>query len=160
VTLEEAFHGTTRNIQYEAGRTIQARVPRGVRTGSRIRLSGQGEPGIGGGEAGNLYLVVRVLPHDKFRREGDDLHVTVPVDLYTAVLGGSIAVSTFDRQVSLTIPPGTDNGRVFRLSGLGMPHLQDSEKRGDLYATVQIQVPKGLTEREQELFRELKELRD
>ncbi len=160
VTLEEAFHGSTRSIQYEGGRTIQARVPRGVQTGSRIRLSGQGEPGVGGGEAGNLYLVVRVLPHDVFTREGDDLHVTVPVDLYTAILGGSIAVSSLDRQVRLTIPAETDSGRVFRLSGLGMPLLQDSEKRGDLFATVQVQLPANLTEREQELFRELKELRD
>src|SRR5690606_7607247 len=82
VTLEEAFHGTTRNIQYENGRTIQAHVPRGVRTGSRIRLSGQGQPGAGGGAAGDLYLVVRVLHDNQFKRDGDDLRLTVPVDLY------------------------------------------------------------------------------
>lgn len=159
VTLEEAFHGTTRNIQYENGRTIQARVPRGVRTGSRIRLSGQGQPGARGGEAGDLYLLVRVLPHDTYQREGDDLHVTVPVDLYTMLMGGSTNVVSLDRQVRLTIPPETENGRVFRLSGLGMPSLQNPEERGDLYVKVEVQLPKNLSEEEQELLRQLQALR-
>lgn len=160
VTLEEAFHGTTRNIQYENGRTIQARVPRGVRTGSRIRLSGQGQPGARGGAAGDLYLVVRVLPHEKFRRDGDDLHVTVPVDLYTMLMGGSTSVSSIDRTVRLTIPPETENGRVFRLSGLGMPNLQDPDRRGDLYATVEAQLPTNLSDEEKELLRQLQALRE
>lgn len=160
VTLEEAFQGTTRTIQFEGGRTIQAQIPRGVRTGSRVRLSGQGQAGAGGAEAGNLYLVVHVLPHEKFRREGDDLHITVPVDLYTALLGGSTSVPSLDRQVKLTIPPETDNGRVFRLSGLGMPKLRNPEKRGDLYATVQVQLPKNLSEDEKELLQQLKSIRD
>ena len=159
ITLEEAFHGTTRNIQYENGRTIQARVPRGVRTGSRVRLSGQGQPGAGGAQAGDLYLVVRVLPHDRFRREGDDLHLTVPVELYNMLLGGSTTISSLDRQVRLTIPPETENGRVFRLTGLGMPKLQNPDERGDLYAAVQVQLPQNLTEQERELLENLRELR-
>jgi len=159
ITLEEAFHGTTRNIQYENGRTIQARVPRGVRTGSRVRLSGQGQPGAGGARAGDLYLVVRVLPHDRFRREGDDLHLTVPVELYNMLLGGSTTISSLDRQVRLTIPPETENGRVFRLTGLGMPKLQNPDERGDLYAAVQVQLPQNLTEQERELLENLRELR-
>ncbi len=159
VTLEEAFQGTTRNIQYENGRTIQARIPRGVRSGSRIRLSGQGQPGVSGGAAGDLYLVVRVLPHDRFRREGDDLHVTVPVDLYSMLMGGSTTVSSIDRSVRLAIPPETENGRVFRLSGLGMPNLQDPDQRGDLYATVQVELPKNLSDEEKDLLRQLQELR-
>lgn len=160
VTLEEAFHGTTRNIQYENGRTIQARVPRGVRTGSRIRLSGQGQPGARGGAAGDLYLVVRVLPHDKFRREGDDLHVTVPVDLFTMLMGGATTVSSIDRNVRLTIPAETDNGRVFRLSGLGMPNLQNPDQRGDLFVAVEAQLPKNLSDEEKELLRQLQALRE
>lgn len=160
ISLEEAFQGTTRNIQYENGRTIQASIPRGVKTGSRIRLSGQGQAGSGGANAGDLYLVVEVLPHNRFRREGDDLYVSVPVDLYTMILGGSATVSGLDRQVRLTIPPNTDNGRVFRLSGLGMPNLQDSEKRGDLFAAVEVQLPQQLSDEERDLFEQLRELRN
>ena len=159
ITLEEAFHGTTRSLQYEGGRQIRARIPRGVSTGSRVRLSGQGQPGAAGGAAGDLYLVVDVLPDETFDRDGDDLRVTVPVDLYTALLGGSVAVPTIDRQVKLTIPPETDNGKAFRLSGLGMPRLRNPEERGDLYAIVSVQLPDNLSEREEELFRELRELR-
>jgi curved DNA-binding protein len=160
ITLEEAFHGTTRQLQYEGGRTIQAKIPRGVKTGSRIRLSGQGQPGAAGGQAGDLYLVVNVLPDSRFDRNGDDLTVDVPVDLYTAVLGGSAIVSGMDRQVRLTIPAGTENGKVFRLSGLGMPKLNNPDERGDLYAAVEVQLPTNLSEREKELFEELRNLRE
>ena len=159
VTLDEAFHGTTRSLQFEGGRQIQARIPRGVQSGSRIRLSGQGQPGAAGGQAGDLYLVVDVLPHPQFTREEDDLHVTVPVDLYTAMLGGAVTVPSIDREVRLTIPPETNNGRVFRLGGLGMPNLKDPEQRGDLYATLEVRLPDNLSEREKELFEELQELR-
>ncbi len=160
ITLEEAFYGTTRTIQYENGRTIQATVPRGVRTGSRIRLGGQGQPGSAGGQAGDLYLVVELLPHNRFRREGDDLYVTIPVDLYTMVLGGEATASSIDRQVRLKIPPQTSNGRVFKLTGLGMPELRKPEHRGDLFATVDVQMPTNLTEEEQALFEQLRALRD
>lgn len=159
ISLEEAFHGASRNIQFEGGRTIQAQIPPGVRTGSRVRLSGQGQPGVAGGEAGNLYLAVHVLPHERFRREGDDLHVSVPVDLYTMLLGGSASVSSIDRQVMLTIPAETENGRVFRLSGLGMPQLKSPDRRGDLYATVEVELPKNLNDKEKELLRELQAIR-
>lgn len=160
VTLEEAFNGTTRTLQYEGGRQIQARIPRGVKTGSRIRLKGQGQPGMGGGQAGDLYLVVDVLPHPQFEREDEDLHVTVPVNLYTAILGGSVIVPTIDRQVKLNVPPETENGRVFRLSGLGMPQLRNPEERGDLYATVEVELPENLSEQEKELFEQLREIRE
>jgi curved DNA-binding protein len=159
ITLEEAFHGTTRPLQYEDGRQIQARIPPGVKTGSRIRLSGQGGGGSGGGAAGDLYLRVEVTPHNHFERDGDDLRVVVPVDLYTAVLGGSIAVQGIDKQVRLNIPSGTANERVFRLNGLGMPKLGNPEERGDLYAIVSIQLPQNLSEREKQLFEELQEMR-
>lgn len=159
ITLEEAFHGTTRNLQFEGGRTIQASIPPGVKSGSRVRLSGQGQPGQSGGEAGDLYLRVNVLPHERFDRDGDNLHVTVPVDLYTAILGGNAVVPTIDREVKLTIPPETENGKVFRLNGLGMPRLRQKEKRGDLYATLEVQLPQNLSEREKELYKELRDLR-
>ena len=159
ITLEEAFHGTTRALQYEGGREIQARIPPGVRTGSRVRLRGQGQPGVAGGPPGDLYLRVEVLPHDRFEREGDDLRTTVPVDLYVAILGGSVPVNALDRQVRLNIPAGTENGQVFRLNGLGMPRLNDPGTRGDLYAVVSVQLPQNLTDRERELFEQLQGMR-
>lgn len=159
ITLEEAFHGATRSLQYEDGREIQARIPRGVKTGSRVRLSGQGQPGASGGQAGDLYLRVEVLPHERYEREGDDLRATVPVDLYVAILGGTVPVQAIDRQVRLHIPAGTENGQVFRLSGLGMPHLNNPQKRGDLLAVVSVQLPQNLTDRERELFKQLQEMR-
>jgi curved DNA-binding protein len=158
ITLEEAFYGTLRTLRWEDGRQIEARIPRGVKMGSRVRLQGQGGAGVGGGTAGDLYLQVRVMPHDRFERDGDDLHVTVPVDLYTALLGGQVQVSTIDRTVNLTIPAETANGRVFRLRGLGMPKLRKPDERGDLYAAVEVELPRDLSERERELFEQLRDL--
>jgi curved DNA-binding protein len=157
ITLEEAFHGATRQLQWEDGRTLNAKIPRGVKTGSRIRLSGQGGSGTAG--AGDLFLKVEVQPHPTFQREDDDLKVDVPVDLYTAVLGGRVEVPTIDRTVQLTIPPETANGKVFRLRGLGMPKLKNPDERGDLFATIDVTLPTALSEAEKELFRQLRELR-
>lgn len=159
VTLEEAFNGATRTLQWEGGRAIEARIPRGVQTGSRIRLSGQGAAAMPGGEAGDLYLKVEVLPHATFAREEDNLRVAVPVDLYTAVLGGAIEVPTIDRTVKLTVPPETANGKVFRLRGLGMPKLRNPDEHGDLYAAIEVQLPQNLSDQEKELFRQLQDLR-
>lgn len=159
ITLEEAFQGTTRTMQFSDGRTISAKIPAGVDNGSKIRLKGKGEPGYQGGQPGHLYLVVEVLPDNRFERNGDDLTVKVPVDLYTAVLGGKVQVSTIDKTVSLTIPEGTENGKQIRLRGLGMPHLKDKEKRGDLYAIVDVQLPKDLSREEKELFEKLRAIK-
>ncbi len=154
ITLEEAFHGTTRLLTYEDGRRIEATIPPGVNTGSKIRLSGQGVEGRGG--SGDLYLKVKVMSHARFERDGDDLRIDQPVDLFTAVLGGEVAVSAIDKQVKLTIPEETDSGQTFRLKGLGMPRLKKPEKRGDLYVTVEIRVPKNLDEEQKEKFQALK----
>ncbi len=156
ITLEEAFRGTTRILQREDGSRIEVKIPRGVRTGSRVRVSGKGA--LGRGHAGDLYLVVEVLPHPTFQRDGDDLKVDVPVDLYTAILGGEVQVPTLERPVVLTIPPETPNNKIFRLRGLGMPNLKNPDQRGDLYARVLVQLPTHLTDRERELFRQLREL--
>ncbi|HIP70314.1 MAG TPA: J domain-containing protein [Anaerolineae bacterium] len=158
ITLEEAFHGTSRQMQWEDGRTITAKIPRGAKTGTRVRLKGKGGSAPGG-QAGDLYLKVETLPHAKFERVGDDLKVTVPVDMYTAVLGGKVPVPTIDKTVSLTIPPGTSSGKTFRLRGLGMPNLKNPDKRGDLLATVEVTVPQNLSDKEKELFRQLQEMR-
>lgn len=155
ITLEEAFNGTTRLLTYEDGRRIEASIPPGVKTGSKIRLSGQGAEGARG--AGDLYLKVNVLPHSKFERDGEDLRVDQPVDFFTALLGGEVNVSTIDKEVKLTIPPETDSGKTFRLRGLGMPKLNKPDQRGDLYVTLQVQVPKNLTAEQKKVFKELQE---
>lgn len=159
VTLEEAFHGTTRTLRWEDGRTIEARIPPGVHTGSRVRLSGQGQPGPGGGKPGNLYLTITVLPHAIFERDGDNLRVSVPVDLFTALLGGTITVKSLDRSVQLSIPEGTQNGRTFRLRGLGMPNLKTPTRRGDLFATVTVRLPEKLTVEEKRFFEQMRQRR-
>jgi curved DNA-binding protein len=159
ISLEDAFHGSTVSLQWEDGRRIDAKIPPGVRTGSRVRLSGQGGAGASGGQAGDLYLKVQVKPHPTFKRDGDDLRIKVPVDLYTLLLGGKINVSALDRTVELTIPPETDNEKVFRLRGLGMPNLRNPKQRGNLYVTVQAKLPEKLSEKEKELIRNLRELR-
>jgi len=151
ITLEEAFHGTTRMLQWENGRKVEAKIPRGVKTGSRVRLKGKGEPGTGGGEPGDLYLKIKVMPHDRFQCDEDDLKLSVPVDLFTLLLGGHVTISSIDRPVRLDIPAETPNGRIFRLKGLGMPNLKNPEQRGDLYVTVEAVLPKHLSRQEKGL---------
>lgn len=158
VTLDEAFHGTKRVLEWEDGRKIDAKIPRGVKTGSRVRLKGQGGPGIGGGETGDLYLTIEVLPDKRFQSDNDDLKTTVPVDLFTMLLGGKLSVSGIDRTVKLDIPPETRNGRVFRLRGLGMPKIKHPDQRGDLYVTVEAVLPQHLTAGEKELVEQWKNM--
>ncbi len=159
ITLEEAFHGSTRRLLREDGSAIEVRIPRGIDTGKRIRVRGEGMPGVAGGEPGDLYLRVEVLPHPVFERRGDDLYVKVPVDLYTAVLGGEVEVPTIEgKRILLKIPPGTQNGKIFRLRGKGMPKLKKPDERGDLYAEVVIRIPTHLTPEERRLFEQLREL--
>lgn len=154
LTLQEAFQGTNRLLEID-GHRIQAVIPPGVRTGSRVRLSGQGEPGQNSGPAGDLYLIVNILPNDTFEREGDDLHIDVPVDIFTAIAGGEIRIATLERPLILKIPPRTNAGRSFRLRGKGMPHLGDPQTRGDLFALVKLVLPDPLTDQEVDSIREL-----
>lgn len=158
VTLEEAFAGTTRLIQMVdglngGGRRLEVKIPPGVDNGSRIRV--QPESAIGD----ELYLVVSVRPHARFERRGNDLHTRVNVPLVDAVLGGEVEVSTLTDRVLLKIPPETQNGRSFRLAGKGMPHLNAPQTRGSMYVEVQVSIPSHLSERERELFRELRAIR-
>jgi curved DNA-binding protein len=154
VTLEEAARGGVRQLQI-GDKRIQARIPPGVRTGSRVRLAGLGEPGRDGGPAGDLYLVIHILPHPTFELEGDDLHTEAQVDIYTAILGGEVRVPTLDRPVMLKIPPRTQADRSFRLRGKGLPRLSQPELRGDLYARVKLVLPEPMSEQEVNAFREL-----
>jgi DnaJ-class molecular chaperone len=183
VSLSEAYRGTTRvlNIQNEepcgtcggSGRLVGAvchvcqgsgvivrprrlevKIPPGVTDGSRVRVAGEGRPGRGGAR-GDLYLVISVRPHERFARRGDHLYTEVKVPLLDAVLGGEVEVTTLKGKAMLKIPPLTQNGRVFRLGGLGMPHL-GGDAKGDLYAKVEVILPAELSPEERELFEKLK----
>ena len=137
-------------------RRLEVKAPPGVRTGSRVRIAGEGRPGRGGGPPGDLYLLVAVRPHARFERHGDDLAAEVAVPWLDAVLGGEVEAPTLDGRVLLTIPPLTQNGRRFRLGGKGMPVLGRADRRGDLVARVSVRLPERLSERERELFEELR----
>jgi DnaJ-class molecular chaperone len=161
VTLEEAYHGTQRVMQVQTPdgqtRRLEVKIPAGVHTGARVKITGEGGRGVGG-PAGDLYLNVNVRLHDVFERKGDDLYEEMSVPLLTAILGGEVRVPTLKGEVALKIPAGTQNGRVFRLAGLGMPKLGTSDK-GDLHAKVKVVLPTRLSDREKELFEELRKLR-
>ncbi|OQY36628.1 MAG: J domain-containing protein [Chloroflexota bacterium] len=159
ITLEEAHRGTTRVLAWEDGRKIEAKIPPGVKTGSKVRLQGQGRRSSRGGGVGDLYLKIKVLPHPLFEREGANLRTNVPVGLCDALLGGEVEVAAIDRRVKLTIPPETENGKIFRLRGLGMPELRNPKKRGDLFVKVNVLLPKNLSAEEKKLFRKLRDMR-
>jgi curved DNA-binding protein len=158
ITLEEAFNGTMRGLQFSDGRSFTAKIPAGVKTGSKVRLSGKGQSG-GGGKPGDLFLKIKVLPHGRFDRKGDNLYTTVPVDLFTAMLGGKIEIAGLDKNVNLSIPPETANDKQFRLKGMGMPKLRKPEERGDLYARVNVTLPQDLSKEEKDLLAEWQNLR-
>lgn len=188
VTLEEAFNGSQRVLQMEVPETcptcggrgivsnrvcqacggggtvsrtkrLEVKIPPGVHTGSRIRIANEGGQGTGGGGKGDLYLRVTVLPNPRFERKGDDVYTNLTLPLYTAVLGGEVEVPTLKgTKLALKVPPGTQNGRSFRLGGQGMPNLKDPGKRGDLYARLEVQLPAQLSDQEKQLFGELERI--
>ena len=187
ISLEEAYRGSRRVIQLQttepctacggtgrvgnrvctmcggAGgkvipRRLEVKIPPGVKDGSRIRMAGEGASGRAGGNKGDLYLVVRVLPHKLFERKGDDLYSEVSVPLATAILGGEVRLPTLDGNLSLKIPPETQNGKVFRLAGKGMPQLGNANC-GNMFAKVNVVLPANLTEEERRLFERLRCLR-
>jgi len=121
-----------------------------VRTGTRVRLAGRGEAGRNGGTAGDLYLIIKVLPNEIFERDGDDLHMDVTVDIFTAIAGGEIRIPALERPLTLTIPPRTNANQTFRLRGKGMPYLREPNKRGDMFAHVKLVLPDALTDQEVE----------
>ncbi|MEN4012164.1 MAG: J domain-containing protein [Bellilinea sp.] len=156
ITLEEAYRGTTRFLQVD-NRRIEGKIPPGAQTDTRIRLSGGG-PVAPDGRKSDLYLVIEVLPDARYERKGNDLYSEVNIDLYTAVLGGQTRVTTLSGEVMLTIPPGTQAGQKIRLAGRGMPQLRSPHTFGDLYVSVKVQIPRQLSERQRELFEQLRAL--
>ncbi len=183
VTLEEAYHGTSRTLemmaqepcptcggageiagatchacngygQVQRPRRLEVKIPAGVTTGSKVRIAGEGQPGLGGGRKGDLLLVAAVRPHPRFERRGDDLYEDIDVPLTAAVLGGEVEVPTVTAKVMLKVPPLTQNGRAFKLTGLGMPRL-GKQGKGDLHARVRVRLPEHLNDEQQRLFEEL-----
>jgi molecular chaperone DnaJ len=189
VSLDEAFRGTTRRIDIQSPETcstcdgkgyargticptcdgtgtsyrvkaIEVKIPAGVTTGSKVRIAGQGGPGLNGGPNGDVSINVTVRPDKRFERAGDNLKTEIEVPLYTAILGGEAVVPTPTGRVALSVPAGAQNGRTFRLRGQGMPKLKGkSGDRGDLLARIRVAVPDNLSDRELELFKELRSLR-
>ena len=187
VTLEEAAAGTTRTISLQAEepcstckgsgqiqnvacsvcrgagfvagvKRLEVKIPAGVANGSRVRVAGKGQPSFSGGQPGDLFLIISVKPHAQLERQGDNLLASVQIPLTTAVLGGEAQVPGLKGKLALKIPPETQNGKVFRLTGQGMPQL-GKQARGDLLAKVTVVLPEKLTDREKELFTQLRELR-
>jgi curved DNA-binding protein len=152
--LQEAARGGRRRITLDQGRTLEVEIPRGVTDGQRIRLAGQGGSGIGGGPPGDLYLRMRLRPHPRLRVDGRDLHVTLAVSPADAALGATVEVETLDGTARVKVPPGSSSGRRLRLRGKGIPN--PSGTPGDLYATVQIEVPRHLSEDEREAYERLR----
>jgi molecular chaperone DnaJ len=136
---------------------INVKIPPGVDTGSKIRVAGKGEAGRHGGPAGDLYILTKVRPHPLYDRKGDNLYVEIPITVTEAALGASIEVQTLDGQVMMKIPPGTQSGQTFRLSGKGMPHLK-GEGRGDQFVQVRIMLPRNLDEHSKQLLRDFERL--
>ncbi|MGE5763995.1 MAG: DnaJ C-terminal domain-containing protein [Mycobacterium leprae] len=156
LTVEEAYHGGRRSITLsgpDGPRTFDVTIPPGVIDGQRIRLAGQGGRGSDGAAAGDLYLVVRIAPHPRYRVEGRDIHVQLALAPWEAALGASVPVETPDGEAKVTVPPGTSSGRRLRLRGRGMPNPRGTP--GDLYGEVRIMVPPRLTDEERRLFEQL-----
>jgi curved DNA-binding protein len=161
LTVEEAFTGGRRWIQLpgpDGPRSYEVKIPPGVIEGQRIRLAGQGGRGAGGGPAGDLYLVVRIKPHRRFRLNGRDIVVDLPLTPWEAALGAKVPVEGPDGEHKVAVPAGSSSGRRLRLKGKGMPNPKGAP--GDLYAEVRIMVPKKLDKKEKELFEELADVSD
>lgn len=198
ISLEEAYAGTARTLHLQSEETcatcggsgelagavchvcqgqglvlrprrLEVKIPAGARDGTRVRLANEGSAGARGGPRGDLYVVVRVQPHPRLERKGDELVTDVPVPLNDAVLGGEVEVQTVEgKHIAITIPPLTQNGRTIRLGGLGMPKLDGTQAggrsakkaRGDLLVRVRVVLPEELSDRERELFEQLRAERD
>jgi molecular chaperone DnaJ len=137
-------------------KTLEIDIPRGIASGQRIRLSGKGEPGRNGGPSGDLYVQIIIKEHEIFEREGDDLHADLPLSFATAALGGEVSVPTMDTETRITIPEGTQSGKVLRLRGKGVPNLRTGQK-GDLYVHVYVETPVNLSAKQKKLLREFDE---
>jgi len=158
LSLEEAYHGTSRLIRLN-DQTIKVTIKPGIADHQKLRIAGKGGSGLNGGPNGDLYLTVKVAPHPEFHRIGNDLHHNLPVELYTALLGGKAQINTLKGKATVNILKGTPNGKELRLRGLGMPVYAKKNEFGNLLVKVDIVMPENLSEQEIDKFRELAALR-
>jgi len=154
ISLYDSFHGTTRQINLQTQK-LNLKLKPGIEDGQILRMKGKGGPGGNGGPAGDLLITIHVQKDTLYERRGNDLYFDQPLDVYTAILGGKLAVHTIDKTLNISIPAGTDSDKVFRLKGMGMPLYNDAAQRGDSYVRVMIKVPKELTEDEKETLTRL-----
>jgi curved DNA-binding protein len=158
VSLEEAYAGTTRQLDL-FGTRVDMKIKPGIADGQKLRLKGKGGKGMNGGPDGDVYITVYILEHPHFKRKGNDLYSSLPVDLYTVVLGGKAMIRTLKGAIRIDIPKETSNGKVLRLNGLGMPKF-GQEGYGDLYITITPVIPKNLSQKEIEHFKALSAIRE
>ncbi|HEY4987761.1 MAG TPA: molecular chaperone DnaJ [Bradyrhizobium sp.] len=157
--IKHPCKGCKGNGHVQKERTLSVDVPPGVEEGTRIRLSGEGQAGMNGGPAGDLYIFLSVKPHEIFQREGHDLYCRTPVSFVTAALGGSIEVPTLDGgKAKVSVPDGTQAGRQFKLRGKGMPVLRGGGMHGDLFVEVAVETPVKLCKKQKELLKEFEKL--
>ncbi|MBC5773374.1 J domain-containing protein [Pontibacter sp. KCTC 32443] len=157
ISLQEAYHGASRLINLQ-NQQLRITTKPGVADGQVLRIRGKGAPGPGGGTAGDLYIKVLIKPDHNFERKGNDLYTTLPVDMYTAILGGDAHVRTLTGQLKLKIPAGTQSDKSLRLKGKGMPVYGKPDQHGDLYVKITVTLPTHLSEEEKELFQKLREI--
>ncbi|MDX5420706.1 MAG: J domain-containing protein [Hymenobacteraceae bacterium] len=157
ITLQEAYEGTSRLLNVN-NQQLRITTKPGVADGQVLRIKGKGGPAIGGGVSGDLYIKVLVKPDPRFERKGDDLYSDLTINLFTAILGGSAQVNTMSGQLKLTIPEGTQNGKVLRLRGKGMPVYGKPDQHGNLYVKINVKLPVRLSGEERELFEKLRDM--
>ena len=158
LTLEESFQGTSRQVTLNEAK-LNLKFKPGTAEGQVLRLKGKGSPGVFGGENGDLLITVHIAPQNRYEVKGNDLYFDQPLDIFTATLGGKIAVQGIDKTIMMNIPAGTDSNKTLRLKGMGMPVFGKAEERGDAYVRMVIQVPKNITDEEKELFTKLATLK-
>ena len=158
IGLEDAMK-THQQVLTVNGKNIRITIPSGVENGQQIKLKSYGAPGVNGGPAGDLYITFNIATHPVFKRSGNDLYTAASIDLYTALLGGETTIDTLSGKVKLTVKPETQSGTKIRLKGKGFPVYKKEGEHGDLYITYTVQLPTHLTEKEKELFTELKKLK-
>ena len=156
ITLEEAYYGGTRIINVN-GKKLRIKTKPGTNDNQKIKLTGKGSPGIGGGSAGDLIITIIIQPNSEFERKGDNLYINLPIDLFTAVLGEKVEIPTLVGSVQMTIPKGTQGGKTLRLKGKGMPIYGNASQFGDLYVKTNITIPTNLSPEEEKLFIKLKD---
>ena len=157
ITLVEAYQGSKRTFELN-GKKLRITIKPGSYDGQKLKIKGKGQPGVNGGQQGDLYIYLKIQPDPRFERKGNDLVTTKAIDLYTAILGGKIEVPTMSGIVKMTVPKGTDNGKTLRLKGKGMP-IYNTKSFGDLLVRIVVELPKNLTKEEEELFVKLRDIR-